>query len=248
MPLFGGKKNIWKIKELSKYERKFDGSEIPPIYDLEKVNELHREIDATIRPFWENLHPIVQDFITAWNESWTTTIHDKEDLNSQLQQKDTLIANLKSNFENKLQELNSTILTFKADVQSKENELTQKEHLIKDFELADKENKLGFTELRKNLENRLKELTTTMNERQKKYEETQMKVGQAFQQKVLELDSEMMSLREELAEKEVKIKEQLEQIKVLQKESQKVKFYESKVQKLENKLNQIAEILEVEEE
>lgn len=248
MPLFGGKKNLWKIKELSKYNRKIDGSEIPPIYDMEKVNEIHREIDASIHPHWENLHILVQDYITAWNDSWTNLLHNKNDLDSQLKQKESLVENLKSNFETKLQELNSTITSLKADIQSKENEISQKEQFIKDLEEADKENKLGITELRENLEKRLKKLNEEMSERQKKYEATQMQVGQAFQRKVLELDSEMMSLREQLNDKEEKIKEQFENIKELQKESQKAKYYESKVQILENKLNQIAEILEIEEE
>jgi hypothetical protein len=50
MPLFGGKKTLYNVKELSKYERQFDGSEIPPIYDLEKVAEIQRRIDTLIRP------------------------------------------------------------------------------------------------------------------------------------------------------------------------------------------------------
>ncbi len=248
MPIFGGKKTLWKIKEFSKYDRKIDGSEIPPIYDLGKFNEVHRELDAILRPFWENLHPAVQDFITTWNDAWTNLLHEKEDLNSQINQKETLIDNLKMNFETKLNELNSIINTLKAELQSKENEIDQKSQFIRDLELADKENKLGISELRQNLENRLKQLNTEMSVHQKQYEETQMQVGQAFQKKVLELDSEIMGLQEQLAEKEDRIKELLDQIKILQKESQKVQFYELKVQKLENKLTQIAEILGIEEE
>ncbi|NVM54525.1 MAG: hypothetical protein HWN66_12545 [Candidatus Helarchaeota archaeon] len=234
-----GKKPIWKIKEVSKYQRKIDGSEIPPIYDLEKISTIHQEIDARIRPFWENLHIIVQDFITSWNDSWNNLLHEKDDLNSQLRQKITLISNLKGNFENKLRELNGMIEALKVEVQSKETENTQKEQLIQDLEATDKESKFGIAQLRENLENRLKQLNETMAERQKKYEATQMQVGQAFQQKVLELDSEMLSLQEQLEEKDAKIKEQEEQIKLLQKENQKVKF------KLKDKLREIAEIFEL---
>ncbi|MHA1129663.1 MAG: hypothetical protein ACTSQI_02755 [Candidatus Helarchaeota archaeon] len=248
MPIFGGKKTLWKIKELTKYNRKIDGSEIPPIYDLEKVGNIHREIDAIIRPYWENLHPLTQDFITVWNDAWNTLIHDKEDLKSQLQQKLNLIENLKSSFENKLNELNGTITSLKSELQSKENEIEQKEQLIQDLETADKENKLGITELRQNLEKRLNALNQTMAEKQKQYESTQMEVGHAFQQKVLELDSEMLALQEALNEKEMKIKDQEKQIELLQKESQKAKFYEHKTQILEKKLKKIAEILEIEED
>jgi chromosome segregation ATPase len=247
MPLFGGKKTLWKIKELSNYVRKIDGSEIPPIYNLEKVGDLHREIDANLRPYWENLHPIIQDFITAWNDAWSSQIHDGEDLQSQLQQKTNLIENLKSNFETKLNELNGTITSLKSQLQSKENEIEQKEQLIQDLEAADKESKLGITELRENLEKRLTALNQAMAQKQEKYEKTQIQVGQAFQRKVLELDSEMLALQEELKEKDLKIKEQEEKIKILEKESQKAKFYEVKVQNLQNKLNQIADILELEE-
>jgi chromosome segregation ATPase len=248
MPLFGGKeKNFWKIKELAKYSRKIDGSEIPPIYDLEKTNETHRDIDANIRPFWENLHPIIQDFITSWNDAWINLMHESEDLNSQLRQKNTLVSNLKSNFESKLRELNADISTLKADLQAKENEINQKEQLIKDLDAADKESQLGISQLRENLEKRLNKLNEEVTERQKTYEKTQMQVGQAFQQKVLELDSEILSLNEQVAEKDAQIKDKDDQIKILQKDSQKAKFYESKAATLENKINKIAEILEVEE-
>ncbi|MHA1266387.1 MAG: hypothetical protein ACTSRS_14230 [Candidatus Helarchaeota archaeon] len=248
MPIFGGKKTLWKIKELTKYERRIEGSEIPPIYDLEKLSAIHQEIDANLRPFWENLHPIVQDFITAWSNSLNSLLREKEELNAQIRQKANLISNLKSNFESKLRELNSIISSLKSEIQAKEAELAQKEDIIKELESLDKENKLGISQLRETLENRLKEMNEKMAERQKKYEETQMQVGHAFQQKVLELDSEMQSLRDQLAEKDAKLKEQAQELELLKKESQKVPFYESKIKILEKKLNQIAEILEVENE
>jgi len=49
---------------LSKYDRKIEGSEMPPIYDIGKVNGIQREIDAMIRPHRDCVHPAVQDFIT----------------------------------------------------------------------------------------------------------------------------------------------------------------------------------------
>jgi uncharacterized coiled-coil protein SlyX len=119
--------------------------------------------------------------------------------------------------------------------------------LIKDLDAADKESQLGISQLRENLEKRLNKLNEEVTERQKTYEKTQMQVGQAFQQKVLELDSEILSLNEQVAEKDAQIKDKDDQIKILQKDSQKAKFYESKAATLENKINKIAEILEVEE-
>lgn len=249
MPIFGGgKKTIWKIKELTRYERKLDGSEIPPIYDLEKIDAVHQEIDANIRPYWENLHPLVQDYVTSWNNSWNKLLRESQDLDSQLRQKTNLIANLKANFEAKLRELNSTISVLQSDLKAKEDELLQKEQLIQDLESMDKENKNGIAQLREKLEDRLKELNEKMNERQKHYESTQLQVGQAFQQKVLELDSEITSLQDQLTEKDAKIKLQEAQIDTFKKEIQKVKFYESKIQTLEGKLNQIVEILDIETE
>lgn len=243
-----GSKPLSKVKELKKYERKIDGSEIPPILDLDKVNPIHKEIDAIIRPFWENLHPVVQDFVTAWNESWNDLLNAKEDLESQVRQKNNLISNLKANFEDKLRELNISISTLKTDLHSKEAEVTQKEQLISDLESTDKENQLGVTELRGKLENRLKELKEQMAERQKKYEATQMQVGQSFQQKVLELDSEIMSLQEQLAERESKISELQEQMGSIQKDSQRAKFFEEKATKLEIKLEKFAKLLNLDED
>lgn len=243
-----GNKPLAKIKELKKYERKIDGSEIPPIYNLEKMGEIHREIDPVLRPFWENLHPIVQDFITAWNESCSSLIHNNEEMSSQLRQKDNLISNLKSNFEEKLRELNASLSGFKTDLQAKETALSQKELFITDLESTDKESKLGISQLRENLEKRLNKMNEEMAERQKKYEATQMQVGQAFQQKVLELDSEMLSLNEQLSEKDAKIKELEAKINVMTKENQKVKFYQAKVDKYENKIKLVADILEIESE
>ncbi len=231
-----GKKPLGKVKELKNYERKIDGSEIPPIYDLEKMSELHQEIDANIRPFWENLHPVVQDFVTVWNDSWNSFVHEKSELESQLRQKNNLVANLKSNFENKIRELNSDISTIKTDMQAKEAELQQKTKFIDDLESADNEKKLGVAQLRENLETRLKELNEQMSTRQKKYEETQMQVGQSFQQKVLEMDSEIMSLNEQISEKDAKIKELEEQTAVALKGGQKASFYEAKSAKLEKQL------------
>lgn len=255
MPLFGGKKTLWNVKELSKYERQFDGSEIPPIYDMEKVTELQRQIDTLIRPNWDYIHPALQDFIAAWNESWNQLVREKETIDSELRQKNTLLSNMKANFESKLRELNNSIQSLKDDLQAKENELTQKGQFIKDLEAADKENKLGISDLRAKLESRLNQLNQEMSQHQQSYEKTQMQVGHAFQQKVLELDSEMLSLNEQLSEKEKLIKDQGEKITTLQKQNQKLqiyesktKEYESKIQKYEGKLNQIAEILELENE
>ncbi|NVM29358.1 MAG: hypothetical protein HWN65_11005 [Candidatus Helarchaeota archaeon] len=243
-----GRKPLSKVKELKKYERKIDGSEIPPILDLEKVNPIHKEIDAILRPLWENLHPVVQDFVTAWNESWNDLLNTNEDLNSQLRQKTNLISNLKANFEDKLRELNSSISTLKTDVIAKETELTQKGQLISDFKATDKESKLGVSQLSEKLEIRLKELNEQMAERQKKYEETQMQVGQSFQQKVLELDSEIMSLNEQLTERESKINELQGQMAPMQKDSQRAKFFEDKAARLEIKLEKFAKLLNIEEE
>jgi hypothetical protein len=85
-------------------------------------------------------------------------------------------------------------------------------------------------------------------ERQSKYEATQLQVGQAFQQKVLELDSEMLSLQEQIVEKEAKIKDQENKIELLKKEGQKVSYYETKVENLQKKLDQIALILDLDTE
>lgn len=243
-----GKKPISKIKELKKYERKIDGSEIPPIYDLEKMGAIHQEIDAAIRPFWENLHPVVQDFITTWNDSWNSLLHEKGEHDSQLRQKANLVANLKSNFENKIREINSEISTLKTDIQAKETEVAQKEHLIQDLESTDKDHKLGISQLRENLESRLKTLNEQLSDRQKKYEETQMQVGQSFQNKVLELDSEIMSLNEQISEKDAKIKELEDQVKTISKETQKSKFYEEKSAKLEKQLEKIQGMLKIDDE
>jgi hypothetical protein len=151
--------------------------------------------------------------------------------------------------------LNLIIQNLKDDLQGKENEITQKGQFIKDLEAADKENKLGISDLHEKLESRLNQLNQEMVQRQQSYEKTQTQVGQAFQQKVLELDSEMLSLNEKLYEKEALIKEQDEKNNNLQKQNQKLqfyesktKYYESKIQKYELKLNQIVEILEIEKE
>jgi chromosome segregation ATPase len=172
-----------------------------------------------------------------------------------MNQKDNLIAHLKSNFDEKFRELNHSILTLKDEIQSKDNEITQKTQLIEDLEAADQENKLGINDLRANLETRLNKLNEEMTEKQMNYENTQFQVGQSFQEKVLELDSQMISLQDDLSQKEVLLNEMDEKIKDLQKQNQKLQYYESKVkeyeskiQKYESKLNQIAEILEYEKE
>ncbi|MHA1427381.1 MAG: hypothetical protein ACTSQI_15430 [Candidatus Helarchaeota archaeon] len=228
-------KSFYTIKELENYERQLE-SELPPYYDFEQVGTTHQEIEARILEYWEYLHPVIQDFIVSWFTMWNTTKKENELLKNQKDQKISMLNKFRETSKAKIHQLKSLIEAKQAKIAPIKEELQQKEAQIQSLEESDKENQLGIAELRAELEKELAELNLMLTEMQNRFECTQAKVTQAFENKIMVFESEGESLKEQILAQEARIQD-------LQVKNQQFKQQNMKLQVLEEKIRQIIDIV-----
>ncbi|NVM54084.1 MAG: hypothetical protein HWN66_10325, partial [Candidatus Helarchaeota archaeon] len=162
------KPSLWKVEELTDYQRKLD-SELPPLYDFEQVRPVHREIESVILEYYALLHPVIQDFIYSWFLLWTNLKKKNEELFAEILQKSSMISNYRSNSETKIKSLGNLVNINQFELKTVKENLQQKELKLQELEGLDKEKQLGISNLRIELEKELAELNLRLSEMQTRF-------------------------------------------------------------------------------
>ncbi len=198
MPLFRKKKDISRIKELEGYLNKILESNVPPNYEVTAYSTDHQALDALVRPNWEILHPIVQDFIYSWFIEVRAVAELKEELEKKLHAVNQELMQTKEISINKIDELNKKLNNRKAEVLNAENELKQKVEFFEELTKAIEDKEVGGEELKQKMENRIKNMREGMIRQHEKFEASQIKIGNQFKNRVIELDEERLRLNEKI--------------------------------------------------
>ena len=172
-------KIIWKIKELQTYVSQLE-SKVPPDYELGDLSDLHKELYDLIYKYWENFHPLIQDYIISCARIIDKASLKIQNLEDALNEKSIIFDKLKANVEARLRELNS--------------KLAQRDQIIQELvEKTEGTTGVGMGEYQK----RIDEL-----------EKTQEEVGEEFQIQIMEMDAQLDAkdatidrLKDEIAEK-----------------------------------------------
>ncbi len=215
LPLFRKKKTFWQIKELEGYLSKLN-SQIPPDYEVTTMSLDHQALDEIIRPNWEYLHSLEQDFIFSWFMEYQTAQEKKKKLQKELEEINKEMADTQHNSESKIDELNGQLQMLSSEILNLKNELIQKNQLVEDLSSAIQDKQLSRKELQEKLEQRIQDMKKEMILQQKEFETSQMEIGKQFEKKVMELDEEKLLLNET-------IEKNKEQISKLEKENMELK-------------------------
>ncbi len=222
---------FWKKKEFVEYQRKLE-SELPPYYDFAQVRPTHQEIEAAVIAYWETLHPIIQDYVTSWWRLWSTAKKEIEKLVVERDQKASMLSNYKNSAESKIKDLAGKLTTKESELKIINQDVQQREQKIIELEKKDKQDRLGITELRAELEKQLAELNLKLSESQTRFNTTKALVNRAFENKIMIFESEVISLKEQVTTQEQKIQQLDTENQKLESENQFLKILEEKVGKI----------------
>ena len=237
MPLFRKRKTIWQIKELEGYLNKISESQVPPDYDRSSLNQTHQSLDTLLRPNWEILHPICQDFIYSWFIEYKNVDEQKEELRLELNTVNNEMNVTRQRVTQKIDELNREVHNLSSNLMNAENALNQKMELIKELDNAIQNKSLGEDQLKSRMEQRVKGMSEKMVKQQEKFETSQIKIGNQFKSRVMELD-EKKSVLEETVEKNK------EKISELENENQQLKRKNHLLVNFQNRLAAIKSIID----
>jgi len=203
-------KTLWKIKEFKDYKNRLK-SMSPPKYDMDRVNQLHKDLDIKIREYWDEIHPFLQDYIYSFSFHWTNSEITLRNIDREFKKQSKFLENLKASASQKINELMK-------EIKRKNQEILKKDHLYKALEgkLAKGESEMG--ELVKEFDTKLKE-----------YEETHYEVGKSFQFKIMNMEADLSSKEEEN-----------QTLKKYNKElSEKLLEKDNKIQELQSSINKL---------
>ena len=235
VPLFRKKKTLWQITELEGYFNKIE-SHIPPDYDAATCGSVHQSIDAIIKPNWESLHSLEQDFIHSWFNEFKIVLEQKKKSQIELDAVNKEMATTLQASESKIDGLNKEIQDLTTEISNLKNALAQKMQFLDDLTNAVQNQKLSSEELKQKLEQRVNNMRTQMIQQQKEFEANQIDLGKQFEAKVLELDEHKLLLNETF-EKNKKIVNQLE------KENHDLKQKRRSIKTFQEKINQLKTVI-----
>ncbi|NVM54085.1 MAG: hypothetical protein HWN66_10330 [Candidatus Helarchaeota archaeon] len=213
MPIFRKRRTIWQIKEMEGYLNKVLESQIPPDYDVKPYSPEHQALDAIIRSNWESLHPCEQDFIYSWFIELQTAEDQKKDLQIRLKDINKELTTIQEESTSKIEELNKKLSNINSELLNSKNALNQKVEFVKELTNAIQNKQMGEDQLQERMKERIKNMEDRMIKQQEKFEVSQIKIGNQFKTKVMELDEEKLLLNE-------KIEKNREHLTQLEKENQ----------------------------
>jgi chromosome segregation ATPase len=226
---------LWNVKPLEGYLNKLE-SQVPPNYDVFALGLEHQGLDEVIRPNWEGLHSLEQDFIFSWFIEYQTVQETKNNLLKEVEEFNQGITAIQRNSGSKIDGLSGELKKITAEVGNLKNELVQKTQLAEDLTNAIRNKKLGVEELKQNLGKRIIDMKNRVLEHQKQFEVDQTKLGSQFEARVIKLDEEKLLLNDTF-EKNYHSIEQLE------KENQELKKLNRFLKSLPEKINQLQQVI-----
>jgi len=237
LPLLRKRRTIWQIPEIQGYLNKVLGSQIPPDYDVGKFNETHQSIDKLIRENWEYLHPITQDFIYSWFLEYQSAQERKKENKTQLISLLNERTATQQKVKKRLEDLNKVYSDIDSEMRNLQNILHQKKELVQELSQAVENRSIGEEELKTRMNQRILNMHERMVRQQEKFQTNQIKIGNQFKTKVIELDNEKIRLTE-MMEKNQEIIIQLE------KENEDLKKKNKRLKDFRSRLISIKKILE----
>ncbi|MFX1295515.1 MAG: hypothetical protein ACFFD2_11790 [Promethearchaeota archaeon] len=236
MPLFRKRKTLWQIKDLKKYQNKLESHVLPDHYPHDPV---HQALDKIIRSNWEKLHSIEQDFIFSWFIEYQIIEEQKKNFQMELEVINKEINIIQQKSVSKFEEINKKFQNLTLNVANLNNELTQKKQLAEDLSNAVQDQKLNGKELKKKLEERVKNMRHQVIEQQKEFERNQIKLGGQFKRRVMELDEEKLLLNEIIEENKVRISQLEKENQDLKKKNRSLKNFQEKIKYLKTIIAEI---------
>lgn len=236
MPLFRKRKTIWEVQKLEGYLNKVLESHIPPNYDVKSTNEIHQALDEIIRSNWEYIHPICQDFIYSWFIEFQTTWSRNKELALKTDGIVNEINATKQRVKKRLEELNRDYVDLNAQFRNLENAVEQKSTLLEELSKAFKSKSMGEEELKTRMGQRIRNMQERMIKQQELFEAGQVKVGNQFKMKVMELDEEKLNLTEQFEKNK-------NEILSLEKLNEELKSRNNMLRNFQSRLGAIATII-----
>ena len=189
----------------------------------------HQALDALIRPNWEILHPIVQDFVYSWFMEIRSAEGLKKDHQKKLNAINNELTNVQKNSTAKIEVLNRKLNDLNSEFLNVENELNQKMEFVEELTGAIEDKEVGGEHLKQKMEERIRNMHERMIRQQEKFETTQIKIGNQFKNRVMELDEERLLLNEKIEKnKEILVKIEKEN-QELQKNNQLLKGFQNRI-------------------
>ncbi len=229
MPLFRKKKTIWQIQELEGYLGKVIESQVPPDYEINSFEKTHQALDSLIRPNWESLHLICQDFIYSWFIEYHTAKEQKQQLQSEFSTVNNEMNSTKQKVTLKLDALNKEDQTVQSKLMNVENVLNQKVELIEELTHAIENKTVGEDQLKSRMEQRVKSMNERMIKQQEKFEASQIKIGNQFKTRTIELDEEKLVLSETFEKNKETLRNLEEENNNLKKRNQILKNFQNRL-------------------
>ena len=230
MPLFRKRKTLWNIKELEGYFNKLDSHVSPE--KLTVGGETHQALDGLIRPNWDGLHSLEQDFIMSWFIEYQAVREQKEHLQSDVRSLEDDFTRIKQTSEAKIDELNKTLQSLTTDLEKVKNELDQKTQLSEDLADAIQNQQLSGEQLKEKSEKRIGDMKVKMIEKRKEFESNQLALASQFQTRVLELDEEKLVLNETLEKTKQSLLELEEENLELERQNRLLHKFREKIQEI----------------
>lgn len=213
-------KNLGKIKELKDYKNRLN-SVNPPNYNIERVNDIHKELDLKIREYWEEIHPILQDFIYSFAFHWNNSEETLKSMSIELKNQSNLLENFKDRYVQKFNELISEKSKF-------EQELIKKDQIINVLQNKSSQD-----------QNEIKEIIKQFDEKIKEYGNTEHELGKSFQFKIMNMEADLSTTNQENESLKKEIKQMSD--KIIEKDSM-IQNLQSKINEFEKKLAEFSNL------
>ncbi len=246
----GTKNNIFKT--LKDYEEIFDRP-FPQKYDVLKLGEEHRRLDALMRRHWAELHPLSRDLFTSFAGELQLLIHEMDELENKVKhlEEETLheIDDIKNKYSDKINNIEEeleTASTQRSDTISNEriNELIKLNQKLQ----SEKEKiKLKLSEKQELINTQREEINLLIDHsdieiRSKK--ELEVTISESFEN-VNTFTSQLETLEAEFNQADGVIQEKEEKIvKLKQLYRDKIDDLSSNYARIKNKLVEITPVIE----